>query len=116
MSASLGPVQVTEDPAFGADWTATIASTNFTTGSGTSAETIPACDATYTITSLTTATGPATFTTITPVTLSGTPQAVVSATNVDGNTTVTWNPAIQITIPPAAIGGAYTATITHSVS
>ena len=48
--------------------------------------------------------------------LSGTPQAVVSATNVDGNTTVTWNPAIQVTVPAGAVGGAYTATITHSVS
>jgi hypothetical protein len=58
-------------------------------------------------------TGPAAFTT---VNLSGSPQAVVSATTVTGNTTVTWNPVIQVAIPAGAIGGTYTATITHSVS
>jgi hypothetical protein len=41
---------------------------------------------------------------------------VVSATNVDGNTTVTWDPVIQVAVPAGAIGGVYTATITHSVS
>ena len=116
VNASLGSVQVTDDRGFGADWTATVSATDFTTGGGSPAETIPAGDATYTITGLAGATGPAVFTHATTVTLSGTPQAVVSATNVNGNTTVTWNPAIQVTVPGGAIGGAYTATITHSVS
>jgi choice-of-anchor A domain-containing protein/uncharacterized repeat protein (TIGR01451 family) len=116
VSASLGSVQVTDDRGFGADWTATVSATGFTTGSGSPAETIPAGDATYTITGLATATGPAAFTHATTVILSGTPQAVVSATNVDGSTTVTWNPAIQVTVPGGAVGGTYTATITHSVS
>ena len=116
VNASLGSVQVTDDRGFGADWTATVSGTDFTTGGGSPAETIPAGDATYTITGLAGATGPAVFTHATTVTLSGTPQAVVSATNVNGNTTVTWNPAIQVTVPGGAIGGAYTATITHSVS
>ena len=68
------------------------------------------------ITGLATATGPAAFTNITTVTLSGTPQAVVNATNVEGNTAVTWDPEIDIAVPAGAIGGTYTATITHSVS
>ena len=116
MSASLGPVQVTDDRGFGADWTATVSATGFTTGGGSPAETIPASNATYSITGLTTATGPATFTHASTVNLSGSPQTVVSASNVDGNTTVTWNPAIQVTVPGGAVGGAYAATITHSVS
>ena len=116
LSAGLGTVQVTDGRGFGAGWTATVSATDFATGTGTPAETIPAGDATYTITGLASATGPATFTPATTVTLSGTPQAVVSATNVNGNTTVTWNPAIQVTVPGGAIGGAYTAIITHSVS
>ena len=33
-----------------------------------------------------------------------------------GNTTATWNPLINIHIPATAIGGTYTATMTHSVS
>ena len=116
ITSSLGTVQVTDGRGFSADWTATVSSTDFTTGSGRPAETIPAGDATYTITGLATATGPATFSHSTPVSLSGNPQAVVSATNVNGNTAVTWNPLIQITMPGGAIGGTYTATITHSTA
>ena len=81
---SLGTIQVTDGRGFGADWTASVSSTDFTTGGGSPTETIPVGDATYTITGLATATGPATFTNVTTVTLSGTPQAVVNATNVDG--------------------------------
>jgi large repetitive protein len=113
---NLGTIQVTDDRGFGASWTATASSTGFTTGGGTPAETIPVGNATYTITSLSSATGPATFTNVTTATLSGNPQAVVSATQVNGNTTATWNPMINVTVPAGAIGGAYTATITHSVS
>ena len=48
--------------------------------------------------------------------LSASPQAVVSATNVAGNTAVSWDPTIAVTVPAGAVGGDYTATITHSVS
>jgi hypothetical protein len=48
--------------------------------------------------------------------LSASPQAVVSATNVSGNTSVSWDPTIQVSVPSTAISGDYTATITHSVS
>jgi hypothetical protein len=41
---------------------------------------------------------------------------VVSASTVNGNTTVTWDPTIQVAVPAGAIGGTYTATITHSGS
>ena len=113
---NLGTIEVTDDRGFGADWTATVSSTGFTTGGGSPAETIPAGEATYTVTGLATATGPAAFTNVTTATLSGSPQAVVSATQVDGDTGVTWDPVIHVTVPAGAIGGAYTATITHSVS
>ena len=63
-----------------------------------------------------TATGPATFTPVPTTQLSASAQPVVNATNVAGNTTVTWDPTIMVTIPGSAVGGAYTATITHSVS
>jgi large repetitive protein len=61
-------------------------------------------------------TGSATFTPVPEVQLSATPQPVVTAANVAGNTTVTWDPTIDVTIPGGAIAGTYTATITHSVS
>jgi hypothetical protein len=44
--------------------------------------------------------------------LSQNPQDVVDATNVDGNTTATWNPVVQVAVP----WGNYSATIVHSVS
>ena len=44
------------------------------------------------------------------------PQAVVSATNVAGNTFAAWDPLINVSVPATAVGGPYTATITHSVS
>ena len=116
LSADLGAVQVTDNRGFGAGWTATVSSTSFATGGGTPAETIPVGDASYNITALSQATGPATFTPVPVTQLSTAPQPVVSATNVTGNTTVTWNPMITVTVPPTAIVGLYTATITHSVS
>jgi len=48
--------------------------------------------------------------------LSGDPQAVVSATNVGGETSATWDPLIDVHVPENAIAGQYTATIVHSVS
>ena len=112
---SLGDVQVIDNRGFGADWTATVSSTDFTTGGGAPAETIPASDGTYAINGLT-ATGSATFSHVATVGLSGSPEAVVSATDVGGNTSVTWNPSLQIAVPGGAIVGTYSATITHSVS
>jgi len=116
IGSGLGTVQVTDDRGFGADWTATVSSTSFATGAGTEAETIPVADAQYLIAALAEAVGPATFTPVPAIQLSTSPQAVVSATNVAGNTTVSWDPTIQVSVPATAIGGDYTATITHSVS
>jgi hypothetical protein len=70
----------------GADWTATVAATGFTTGNGTAPETIPAGDARYDIAGLGATTGSATFNVVPQTNLSGDPQAVVSATNVGGDT------------------------------
>ena len=115
-SASLGIVQVTDGRAGVAGWTATTSATDFTTGVGTPAETIPVHDVQYLISGFTSTTGSATFTP-TPVTdLSGTAQAVVTATNVNGDNSAAWNPVIQVSVPSGAVGGTYSATITHSVA
>ena len=98
----------------GGSWTATASSTDWTTGAGPTLSTIPATQATYdpgTITSTGTSTAD---TGGTPITLSGTPQDVVTAT-VTGNNTATWNPTIAVAVPDAAVGGAYSATLTQSV-
>jgi len=48
--------------------------------------------------------------------LAATPQTVVTAANADGDNSAGWNPAVQVSAPSGAVGGAYTGTITHSVS
>jgi hypothetical protein len=111
----LGAVTVTDNrAALNAGWTATASSTDFTTGGGTTPETIPANDVTYTPgTPVTTGTVTDTATTIT---LSGAPQSVVTATAIVGDNTGSWDPNLTVAVPGAAVGGAYTATLTHSVS
>jgi len=116
IGSSLGTVEVTDGRGFGADWAASVSASDFTTGAGAPAQTIPAANALYDITGLATAAGPATFGYTPQTDLSPNPQDIVNATNVNGNTTVTWNPVIQVTVPGGAIGGTYSATIVHSVS
>jgi hypothetical protein len=115
ISSQLGTVTVTDNRALAsASWTATVASTTFTTGTGTGAETIPVADAFYDPGAITT-TG---LITVTPtgVVLSNTPQAVVAGTAGAGNNSASWNPRIVMTVPTTAVSGSYTGTITHSVS
>jgi uncharacterized repeat protein (TIGR01451 family) len=114
VSAGLGTVQVIDNRGFGADWTATVSATGFTTGNGTAPDTIPASDAYYDITGFG-STGSAHFSAV-PKTLSGDPQPIVSATSVGGTTSATWDPQIDVNVPTTAIVGQYTATIVHSVS
>ena len=115
-SASLGIVQVTDGRAGVAGWTATTSATDFTTGIGTVAETIPVHDVQYLISGFTSTTGSATFTPTPATVLDSAAQAVVAATNVDGDNSAAWNPVIQVSVPSGAVGGAYTATMTHSVA
>jgi uncharacterized repeat protein (TIGR01451 family) len=116
IAGSLGIVQVTDTRGFGAGWTVSVSSTDFGTGGGSPAEVIPAGDATYGIGGFTADTGPASFNFIPSVGLGANPQAVASATNVAGNTGVSWNPEIQLAVPGGAVGGSYSGTIYHSVS
>jgi hypothetical protein len=115
-SASLGTVQVSDERAGVAGWTATTSATDFTTGTGTAAETIPVADVQYLISGFTSTTGSATFTPTPATVLASAAQPVVAATNVDGDNSAAWNPVIQVSVPSGAVGGAYAATITHSVA
>ncbi|HUK69832.1 MAG TPA: hypothetical protein VLW50_13955 [Streptosporangiaceae bacterium] len=115
--AGLGTVEVTDDRALaGASWTATVSATDFTTGAGVPAQTITAAHATYFINALDTTSGSGAFTPAPVTILASTPEPVVTATDGNGDDSATWNPAVQITVPPTAVAGVYTATITHSVS
>lgn len=114
ISGVLGAVVVTDDRALlSATWTAVASSTAFTTGAATANETIPAADVTYTP-GTPFVTGSATAVPAT-ITLSATPQPVVTLTGV-GNNSATWSPTLAVAVPAAAVFGTYTATVTQSVS
>lgn len=114
ISGAIGSVVVTDNRALlSGTWTAVASSTDFITGAGSPAETIPATDATYDPgVPFVTGSFVATPTTIT---LSATPQTVVSSTG-NGDNTATWNPTIGVAVPATAVTGHYTATLTQSVS
>ena len=115
IEGALGAVTVTDDRALlTAEWTAVASATDFTTGGGTPAETVPATDAGYDPGSITT-TGTITATG-TPITLAGDPAPVVVGNDGVGNNTATWDPDISVAVPAAAVGGIYTGTLTQSVS
>ncbi|HTU73073.1 MAG TPA: hypothetical protein VMG38_06100 [Trebonia sp.] len=111
ISAPIGACAVTDDRALlSASWTVTAAETDFASGSST----IPATDATYQVGVVTT-TGTITATS-TNITLSNTSQTVLSGTDGVGDNTASWDPTLTVAVPPAAIGGAYTGTLTQSVA
>jgi hypothetical protein len=115
ISGALGTVTVTDGrAALDAAWTTIASSTDWTTGGATPAETIPAGDVGYNPGSIST-TGTITATG-TPITLSGTAAPVVTGTAGIGNNTAAWDPTLSVAVPAAAVGGAYTATLTQSVS
>jgi hypothetical protein len=115
ISGSLGPVKVTDDRGtLEVPWIATVASSDFTTGKQTAAETVPAANVLYTPGSPT-AKSPATGVFVPSVAALGLPLPVYTGVAV-GNNSVTWNPTVLITLPAQAVAGTYTGTITHSVS
>jgi hypothetical protein len=112
LSGTLGVVSVVDsrgsDPA---SWVASVASTDFTSGS----HTIPAADVSYVSGPLTT-TGNNTFASPTVPALSSTPAEAVTANPGSGNNSATWNPTLTVTLPSSlAVAGTYTGTLTHTV-
>jgi hypothetical protein len=116
ISGLVGTTVVTDNRAsLAATWTVTVSATDFTTGTGTTPETIPATDATYTAGAFFT-TGTITVT-ATPATLTLSNAAVpdIFGTAGVGDNSATWNPTIAVAIPLAAVTGLYTGTLTQSV-
>jgi hypothetical protein len=115
ISGPLGAVTVTDDRALlGATWTTTASATNWTTGTHTGAETIPATDVGYDPGTITT-TPTAGLATGTAITLSGAATPVVSLAT-DGNSVATWDPTLSVAVPVNAVGGLYTGVLTQSVA
>lgn len=119
-SGPIGDVTVTDQrAALVASWTASVTSTDFTTGGATTAETIPNTAVRYWSGPATANSGVGTFT---PGQVSSAVAVVLSAqrtafslTAGTGNNTATWNPTLVIDIPAAAVEGTYTGTVTHTV-
>jgi len=115
ISGTLGTVDLTDNRALlSASWTVTASSTDFTTGGGTPAETIPVADATYDPV-LVTSTGTIT-TSEAPITLSTAGQTIVSGTAGVGDNSASWSPTESVAIPASAVHGLYTSTLTESAA
>ena len=121
-AGNFGAVTVTDNRALNpASWTATVTSTNFV-NSSTSADVIPAGDATYLTETVGATPSQALGSTAvsvnntTTIPLGTGAQNVVTETGFDGDNSAQWNPEIQLAVPATAVLGTYDATITHSVS
>ncbi|MDT7745165.1 MAG: hypothetical protein QOE59_4243 [Actinomycetota bacterium] len=115
ISGALGAVQVTDARGLlAANWNSTAATTAFTTGGGTAAETVPASAATYTPGATTARSGLATFAPGPGGVMTASQPAYVETLGV-GNNSATWDPTIAVAVPAGAVAGTYSATLTHSV-
>jgi hypothetical protein len=116
LSGSLGNVQVTDARgALVANWTATVSSTDFTTGTATANETVGKANISYSSGAGTASVGQV-GAMVPSVALSlATPQTAATWAGV-GNNTVTWNPTVLVTLAASQVAGTYTGTITHSVA
>jgi len=121
LSQSMGAVTVTDARgALDASWTASVVSSDFTTGGGTPAETVPAGDVSYWSGLATTTSGlgapvPGQATALLAVPIASATTAFAHPVAV-GNNSSTWSPTLVIAVPAAAVAGTYTGTVTHSVS
>jgi hypothetical protein len=121
LSAQLGGVTVTDTRgALAGTWTATVSSTDFTTGGGTANETIAKGQVTYWSGTATASSGTAVFlpgqaTALNAQDLSAA-RTAFSASAIVGNNSASWNPTLTVNVPAAAVAGTYTGTVTHSVA
>lgn len=121
LTAQLGPVSVDDQRgALLTSWTASVTSTDFTTGDETADETIPAANVSYWSGAATASAGVGVFT---PGQLTGAlaeslsaSRTAFSASAAVGNNSATWNPSVVITIPADAVVGTYAGTLTHSAA
>jgi hypothetical protein len=121
LSAQLGTVTVTDTRgALLGAWTASVSSTDFTTGGATANETVAKGQVTYWSGIATASAGTAVFApgqalaaNAQDVSIS---RTAFSATLIVGNNSASWNPTVTVNVPAAAVAGTYSGTITHSVA
>lgn len=112
-SGQLGAVTVTDsrDAPAGSGWIATAISTAFTPPSGPAMGAVAVGYTAGTITK----TGTATYTANNRTDMTAV-APVVTATEITGDNTATWNPTISVAFTANMAAGVYSGTITHSVS
>lgn len=120
ISAQMGAVSASDTGILGlllGSFTATVSTTTFTTGGGSSWETIPKTSISYWSGTASSSTG-----SCTPGQANAGAAVVLSsartAFSCGGllNVSATWNPTLRVTLPTPLIAGTWTATITHSVA
>lgn len=119
-SAPLGTVTVTDTrAALDASWTETVVATAFTTGGATPAETLPATAVSYWSGPATATTGAGTFTPgqedAGDAQTLDTERDAFSHTG-SGSNSASFAPTLILAVPPAAVAGTYTGTVTHSLA
>jgi hypothetical protein len=98
-----------------AAWTATVSSTDFTTGGASSNETVAKALISYSSGSATKGAGQVGV--MTPsVGLTLAAPAVAGIWAGVGNNTVSWNPTLSFSLLASQVAGTYSGTITHSVA
>ena len=121
ISSVLGTVSVSDTRGLiGGGWQASVTASPFTTGSGSSAETIAIDLISYwsgpaTATSGIATRTPGQLTALLAQSLSS-PRTAFSASAAAGDNSVSWRPTILVDLPSSAVTGTYTGTITHSVA
>jgi hypothetical protein len=121
VSAQLGTVTVTDNRgALVGTWTASVSSTDFTTGGATANETIAKGHVTYWSGTATASSGLSVFApgqaSAANAQALSVSRTAFSATAIVGNNSASWNPTVTVNVPAAAVAGDYTGTITHSVA
>jgi hypothetical protein len=123
ISAQLGSVTVIDARAqLTTAWTASVTSAalGFTTGGGTTAETVPNTDVSYWSGAATASVGNGTLTpgqaTVTGAVVLSAPRTAFSLAAGTGNNSVTWDPTVIVAVPITNAAGLYSGTITHSVA
>jgi hypothetical protein len=112
----LGNVTVTDARgALVATWVSTVSSTNFTTGSASTNETVLNGAISYSSGSpVAGSSGSGTFVPSSALTLAA-PGTAAAWTLGVGNNTQVWNPQLSFTLLPSQVAGTYSGTLNHSV-
>ena len=117
LAGSLGSVTVSDlRGKLTATWTASVTSTDFTTGGGSTYETVPAGSIAYNSGLATATNGVGAFTAGVLTGLSNTTAGTAGSWTGTGNNSATWDPTITFTLSPSQVAGTYSGTITHSVA